>query len=326
MNRKIHSPWLRAIFQFLGIERDTVGLAEKLISGVGGLVGIYLILLVTRQFLGATDTPLIVASMGASAVLLFAAPHGAFSQPWNLVGGHAFSAAIGVGCAYMIPDTFAAAATSVGTAIAAMYILRCIHPPGGATALMAVIGGPDVHSLGFDYVVTPVLLNVAVIFVTAIVFNYPLPWRRYPPMLAADNRTESETGPVSEAGEETGLEADDFEYALNQIGSFIDVTEHDLEAIYRLALRHALENHLSPDRIRIGEHYSNGAIGPRWSVRRVLDGANDTTDERSVVIYRIVAGDGAYRTGKSTRGDFARWAQYPVKFVDGSWMRTDDVP
>ncbi len=69
--------------------------------------------------------------MGASAVLLFAAPHVPFSQPWNVFGGHIISAIVGVACWQWIPDYTVAASASVGLAIGAMYFARCIHPPGG---------------------------------------------------------------------------------------------------------------------------------------------------------------------------------------------------
>ena len=84
----------------------------------------------------------IVPSMGASAVLLFAVPHSALGQLWNVIGGHLISAAIGVACYQWLPSNGIAAGASVGLAIGAMYYTRCIHPPGGATALAAVIGGP----------------------------------------------------------------------------------------------------------------------------------------------------------------------------------------
>jgi CBS-domain-containing membrane protein len=118
--------------------------------------------------------------MGASAVLLFAVPHGALSQPWPVLGGHVISALIGVSCAKFIPLPLLAAAFSVALAIGAMHYLNCIHPPGGATALSAVIGGDAIHQLGFQYVLTPVLLNTIIVLIVAILFNYPFHWRRYP--------------------------------------------------------------------------------------------------------------------------------------------------
>src|SRR5690625_1109012 len=98
-----------------------------------------------------------LASMGATAVLLLAVPRGALSRSWAGVGGDVVAAIVGVTCQLLIPYLFWAAALSVGVAVAAMYYLRCIHPPCGATALAAVIGGPELHALGYAYVVTPVL-------------------------------------------------------------------------------------------------------------------------------------------------------------------------
>ena len=91
----------------------------------------------------------IVTSMGASAVLLFAVPHSSLGQLWNVIGGHLISAAIGVACYQWLPSNGIAAGASVGLAIGAMYYTRCIHPPGGATALVAIIDGQNIHALGY---------------------------------------------------------------------------------------------------------------------------------------------------------------------------------
>ncbi|MDH5735944.1 MAG: HPP family protein, partial [Gammaproteobacteria bacterium] len=149
----------------LGIQAVTSGHFEKLISAVGGGLGIWCILLITSQFVHGLSAALIVASMGASAVLLFAVPNGPLSQPWPLICGHLISACIGVTCYKLIPELFLASAFAVGLSIACMHYFRCIHPPGGATALSAVVGGVDIHALGYDYVLTPVLLNAVVILV-----------------------------------------------------------------------------------------------------------------------------------------------------------------
>ncbi len=126
------------------------------------------------------DGALIVASMGASAILLFTVPHGEFSQPWPVFGGQVVSAIVGVACSRYMPDKMLAAALCVGFACYFMYLLRCVHPPGGATALTAVMAGPDVQALGFGFVLTPVLLNVLVLLAVAVAFNAPFPARRYP--------------------------------------------------------------------------------------------------------------------------------------------------
>ena len=159
---------------------------EHWISAAGGLFGILAVLWVSHVWLGGHAGMLVIASMGASAVLLFAAPHGAMSQPWPVFGGHMVSALIGVTCARWLGDEpMLAASLAVALSIAAMYSLRCLHPPGGATALYAVLGGETVHALGYGYLFSPVLLNVVVLLAVAVAFNYPFAWRRYPQALAS---------------------------------------------------------------------------------------------------------------------------------------------
>ena len=154
--------------------------AEKLISAAGGFVGILLVLLVSSRVLDFHGAALVVASMGASAVLLFATPHSPLSQPWSLLGGHLISAAIGVTCAKVLPNSPYVWALAVALSIGAMHYLRCLHPPGGATALVAVMGGEQVRGMGYAFLVTPVLVNVMIILVVAVAANYPFRWRRYP--------------------------------------------------------------------------------------------------------------------------------------------------
>jgi CBS-domain-containing membrane protein len=170
------------------MQEAVAGHLDKLLSIVGGLVGLSGVLLISEDTLGLHGSSALVASMGASAVLLFAVPHGPLSQPWPLLGGHLLSAAVGVACAKLIAQPLLAAPTAVALAIGVMHYLRCIHPPGGATALSAVVGGEAVHRLGFEYLLTPVLINVLVILLVAVVFNYAFPWRRYPSALLRRQR------------------------------------------------------------------------------------------------------------------------------------------
>ena len=305
----------KTLAAYLGIDPDNTGHHEKLISGVGGLLGIAAVMLVSQWASPADALPYVVASMGASAVLWFAAPLGKFSQPWNLLGGHGFSAVIGVTCALWIAPITLAAALAVGISITAMYYLRCIHPPGGATALMAVIGGESIHALGYGYVWMPVGVNVLVILVMAIAFNYLFDWRRYP---AHVHRLLH----ASEAQEETVVGSQDLQYALRRIGSYVDVTEEELETIYRLAEHHARGDHLPVELIRLGHYYSNGKYGTEWSVRQVVD-EGAAQDENALVIYKTVAGQGRRSTGTCTRIEFARWTKHEVYLNENSWQRVE---
>jgi len=223
---------LREIFDLVGFSDYRIGYGEVLISTAGGALGIAAILVISHWAGGNALTVLIVPSMGASAVLLFAAPHAPFSQPWNVAAGHLLSAVVGVACWRWIPDAAVAAVSSVGLAIGAMYVARCIHPPGGATALAAVIGSDHLHQLGFAYVVQPILLNVVAIMAIAVLFNGLFRWRRYPAHL----RTKTESA-EPEFGGYTPINHEDFVFALSQIDTFVDVTEEDLLKIYQLATR-----------------------------------------------------------------------------------------
>lgn len=204
---------------------------EHWISAVGGLLGIMAVLWVSHIWLEEHGGMLAVASMGASAVLLFAAPHGAMSQPWPVFGGHLVSALIGVTCAHWLgADLMLATALAVALSIAAMYILRCLHPPGGATAFYAVLGGSSVHALGYGYVFSPVLLNAAVMLAVAVAYNYPFAWRRYPQSWFLRSQA------PAEAAEKIMIPHSSLVYALSQIDTFVDVSEEDLQQIYALAL------------------------------------------------------------------------------------------
>lgn len=165
MKRLILLP-LRATAHFLNLTSHR----EKWISGLGGAIRIALTLYLSL-WLPGQHAVLIVASMGASAVLLFAVPHSAFSTPWAVIGGYAVSALVGVVCAALIPDTLIATVAAIGLAIIAMHYFRCIHPPGGATAFFAAMGGHQIQSLGLDYVLSPVLFNAVILVAVALLFN-----------------------------------------------------------------------------------------------------------------------------------------------------------
>jgi len=205
---------------------------EQWISATGGLLGILAILLAGQFLPGNHGHALIIASLGASAVLLFAAPHGALSQPWPVLGGHMISALIGVSCArWLGGELMLAAALAVALSIAAMYSLRCLHPPGGATALYAVIGGETVHTIGYGYLLNPVLTNVIIILAVAVAYNYPFAWRRYPQSWCHRKQ--------DPAAEKCMIPHSRLVYALSQIDTFVDISEEDLQRIYALALADA---------------------------------------------------------------------------------------
>lgn len=226
------APPLPRVLQLLGIELSPVSHSERLVSALGGFVAILAVYWTSQQVLEATLSPILVLSMGSTAAMLFAVPHGALSQPWPLLGGHLVAGLIGIACLLWIPDPMLAAATATGLSLGAMHYLRCIHPPAGATALAAALGNETVRATGFGFVVAPLMLNVGIIFIVAIAFNGLFPWRRYPAALARPATT------AALAGGKAPIAHEDFVYALAQMDTFIDVSEEDLLRIYDLATGH----------------------------------------------------------------------------------------
>lgn len=287
----------------LGID-NSVSSAEKLASTLGGFIGIFFISWISFHFTGANGAALIVPSMGASAVLVFAVPHGKLSQPWALFGGHLISAFIGVLCYQLVPDLFLAAALAVGLAIGAMHLLNCIHPPGGATALAAVIGGSSISTLGFEYMLTPVLLNTVVIFITAVVFNSFFPWRRYPTSMMRF----TDTPTVKEKKPSRYIDKEHIERALADIDLVIDLSVDDLQQLFALTLEHVETPQFSPQQIKLGHYYTNSKHGADWSVRQIIDEAQSDDPKKDMVIYRVAEGQGLQSADSCTRTEFALWA------------------
>lgn len=205
-------------------------IAEKLRSGLAGGSAILLLALALHYLPQSSYPPLLLASMAASAVLLYAAPHSPFSQPWNLIGGHFVSALAGWVCLLFIPDPAIAAGVAVGTAIFLMYALNCLHPPGAATALTLILGAAQFQQMGWPWVAMIVIDNAGISLLLALIINNALPARHYPASrVPIHPKVEQAVQP----------EQADFEWALSEMGSVIDISTIDLMQIYDLAREHA---------------------------------------------------------------------------------------
>ncbi|MBF0488978.1 MAG: HPP family protein, partial [Nitrospirae bacterium] len=150
-------------------------------SWIGAFCGIGVVAFINYNILGGTDKLLLVGSFGASAVLLYGAPKSPLAQPRNLIGGHMLSALVGVASYQILHDNlWLASAIAVSTAIALMHSTRTLHPPGGATALIAVISGKNIHDLGFLYALMPIGAGAAIMLIVALIVNNIPGNRRYP--------------------------------------------------------------------------------------------------------------------------------------------------
>ncbi|MBE0522233.1 MAG: HPP family protein [Candidatus Methanoperedenaceae archaeon] len=158
-----------------------VGFTEVMWSWLGSVIGIAAIGYLSSIYFEPRDLTLIIGSFGASAVLVYAAIKSPLAQPRNLIGGHVISGFVGVLCYQLFGmNLWIAAAFAVSFAIASMLLTKTLHPPGGATALIAVIGGEEIHNLGFFYVFMPAGLGALILLIVALAVNNLSKDRKYP--------------------------------------------------------------------------------------------------------------------------------------------------
>jgi len=213
----------------------SVSRREVALGCLGALLGLWCTAWLSHRMLTGLN-PWFIAPMGASAVLLFAVPASPLAQPWSIVGGNTVSALIGVACAAHVADATLACALAASLAIGAMFLLRCLHPPSGAVALTAVLGGPAVRSLGYAFVLWPVAIDSLLLLMTALLFNVSAR-RRYPHRASAPAPAHlTRDAPPSAR---VGLTLEDLHAALLARGELIDVSEDDLQALFAEAEQRA---------------------------------------------------------------------------------------
>ena len=227
---------------------------ERLRFIVGAVIGVLLTAWLSRWWAGpAASGPWMVASLGASAVLVFGMPSSPLAQPWPVLGGSTLSALVGAVCSALVPDPALAGALAVGSAIALMVPLRCLHPPGGAMALYVVLTTGD----GWHLIAFPILFNVVVLLAAGMLYNsltgrqYPHPQRMGRPAAAAQG----------------AFTASDVDVALAHYNQVLDVSRADLEGLLHLAGRAAFQRTLGE--VRCADIMSSPplAVGPGASLK-----------------------------------------------------------
>lgn len=158
-----------------------VPITEILWSWLGAVIGVGICGYLSSQYFEPKDMTLIIGSFGASAVLLYAAIKSPLAQPRNLIGGHVIAGIIGVACYKLFGGSiWAAGALAASLAIVVMLLSKTLHPPAGATALIAVIGGEKIHALGFLYAFIPAGLGAVILLIVALLVNNLSKNRKYP--------------------------------------------------------------------------------------------------------------------------------------------------
>ena len=169
------------ISKYVIYKETLVDYREKFWSFTGSFLGIGIIAFLQSIYLQPNDNLFLIGSFGASSVLIYGVIQSPLAQPRNLVGGHLVSALIGVTVFKLMPDViWLTAPLAVSLSIIAMQYTKTLHPPGGATALIAVSGSAKIKALGYGYVLFPVLSGVVILLLVALVVNNMTSLRRYP--------------------------------------------------------------------------------------------------------------------------------------------------
>ncbi|AEG01566.1 HPP family protein [Methylomonas methanica] len=220
------------MWQFLRqftLEPVSLSLKEKCIAALASFSAILGTGLLTQLYAGEYTT-LLVASMGASAVILFVIPGSPLAQPWPFLGGQLLSAIIGVYCAFYIPQPILAAALAVGLAIWIMLVLRCLHPPGAATALAPIVSNAHHSGPDLGFLIGPVGINVLFMLLLAIFINRLILRRDYPARLSPPKRS---TPQQADTDKLTGISLNDIQQVTQGYDHFIDIGADELLQIYR---------------------------------------------------------------------------------------------
>ncbi|MDS7597031.1 HPP family protein [Agrobacterium tumefaciens] len=204
---------------------------ERLRAAFGALVGILITgLLGSIAYRFNPALPAMIAPLGASAVLLFAVPSSPLAQPWSILCGNLVAAFVGVTVVLLVPDVFFASALAISLAIAAMMALRCLHPPSGAVALTAVLGGPAVHDLGYGFLLWPVAGNSLILLAVALLYNN-ITGRPYPHSIkpVASSHGDGNLGAI----QKIGFSSSDLDEVLKEYDQVLDIDRDELELILR---------------------------------------------------------------------------------------------
>ena len=243
-------------------------------AALGAVIGLLLSGLLSHAALGwaapGAHIAWLVAPMAASAVLLFCVPASPLAQPWSVIGGNVVSALTGVACAQLIPDPMLAAPLAGGLAIAMMFLLRCLHPPGGAAAMTAVLGGDAVREAGFAFALAPVGLNAVLLVLAALAYN----------RLTGAHHAHAPVKPSI-------VDDEDLDAALEHFGEPLDVSREDLATIVHDAEQHAAERRRG---LRAGEV----SVAPvaRLAPDQPLSSAREQLLRHGVPALPVVDGEG----------------------------------
>ena len=290
---------------------------ERWRAFMGAAFGILVTALASRLLVDtAIPATWLVAPMGASAVLVFAAPASPMAQPWSVLGGHVFSALVGITCAMYIADPVLAASVSVGLAIALMFSLRCLHPPGGATALLAVI----LHATSYRFALFPVLVNSLLLVSAGLLYNN-LTGRTYP---------HAQRSPPPAPAPPARFTPADMDAALAHYNQVLDVSRDDLDQLLHLAEAASYQRNLGE--LRCADIMSRNPVAVQfgsslsaaWALMREHRiKALPVTDRQQAIVGIVTAADFFRRAGLDQHSGLGERVR---ELIQGDGLSSSDRP
>lgn len=218
---------LSAYLGYFTNEPIKLSVREKCIAVLSCLIAIWLTSFITRLY-APIDAPILVASMGASAVILFIIPSSPLARPWPFVGGHLVSGTTGLLITHYQTDLEIAAALTVGLAVLMMILLRCLHPPGAATALAPILNAPQNPTINFDFLWSPLGINILVMLGLVLIINRLIANNNVPALSPLkDTETRLPTNLIN-------IDANDIEKAISDLNLVVDINEDELYKIITL--------------------------------------------------------------------------------------------
>lgn len=214
------------VFNWLFPVQFPMSRTESIVSAVAAALTIIANAWISNYVLPPEYQVFLAASMGASTLLAMVAYRSPMSQPWAILGGHLVAAIVGLAAILFVEEVVMAAAAAMALTILAQLLLRCLHAPGGGTALLPVLGGGAILEEGFGFVFV-VVVNSLVLIVFAIIFNNLRPGRRYPVPPGTD-----------ESYSARGYTQDELEEAVKSVAGALDVAPEKLDRISQEAIRY----------------------------------------------------------------------------------------
>lgn len=245
LRQRLTQVWLPLFRRYLAPGGSSVSMAELVRSAGAAWLALAVTAVVSAAIWHDPLMPLLVSPVAASCVILFALPHSPLGQPWPFVAGNLLSAVVGLVMAALVAWCFPcleggpwlAAVLAVPTAILAMGLLRCIHPPAGAQALLYALASQAWQQYGALTALAPLMLNLALLLLMVLILNNFLPGRSYP----ARGAKPADATIKPSALMRTGLQHEDLRAAMISLDTLLDVSEQDLVELYHRANRHAFE-------------------------------------------------------------------------------------